>query len=64
MEPETLSVEFTGEWGDNAPGDKRSFPAAAARYFVDCGVARFIAEDVPADSGPVVERAVKRVGKA
>jgi len=63
MEPETLTVEFIREWGDFTPGETRSLPAPFARHMFDCGVAKFV-ETAPApDGSPVVERAVKRVGR-
>lgn len=63
MDSENLTVEFFREWGDFNPGETRNLPAPAARHMVDCGVAKFVEGQPAGDDAPVVERAVKRVGR-
>lgn len=63
MEPENLTVEFIAEWGDYAAGETRSLPAPFARHMFECGVAKFVESQPASDDAPVVERAVKRVGR-
>lgn len=55
MSGETLSMKFSREWGDHAPGSCATLPAALVRHLVDAGFGSF-SSDAPAPAA-AAERA-------
>lgn len=56
MSAETLSMRFSREWGDHAPGSCATLPAALVRHLVDAGFGSFSSDAPPAPAAPA-ERA-------